>query len=144
MKDDEARYLIDQYNKYAAWNAGYWSTSLPYLALFLATVALVFSILFQTEPSAFRTYPVDLIMILSAFGLLILVMVALLGSELKHIKEHLAFCDRLVMLEDHRSRYKSLPDALTFEKIISLKKLKTKDLETLLKESEPSSTVPQT
>jgi hypothetical protein len=44
MDDDEARYLIDQYNKYASWHVGRGETRLGVTSLCLALLAVLTSV----------------------------------------------------------------------------------------------------
>ena len=43
MDDDEARYLIDQFNKFASWRVRFFEILFPYFAVSVTIAALYFS-----------------------------------------------------------------------------------------------------
>lgn len=125
MDDNEARYLIDQYNKYASWGVRFFEILFPYFAVAVAIAALYFSSV------SFR------VSWMRAFVLAIGALACLMATTYLTITRHLKHREQLILLEDHRFKYKRLPDSVTFKKIVR-SKFKPKDLEKLLKESEPS------
>jgi hypothetical protein len=44
MDDDEARYLIDQFNKFASWRLTRWNYAYPVLTLLVAAMAVFYSL----------------------------------------------------------------------------------------------------
>lgn len=129
MDDSEARYLIDQFNKYASWKARWWEIMFAFLAIIVAADALYLS-----------SVPVG-----ERFGLVwtivAVVLVVIAFTTMEHDRRmRLGFEKRLTLLEGYRSRHKlvtsgALPDSVTFKAIIESK---PEQLEKLLEESEPS------
>lgn len=129
MDDNEARYLIDQFNKYASWNVRRLEPLLAYVAVSAALGVFFFS------RNPFSDSLLNSLVIYAA------VMVYLAGASSVVVivtNRHSGYRARLIVLEDYRSKHKSLPDTLTFSKIIKFKEFKTDDLDKLLKESWPA------
>ena len=134
MDDTEAKFLIDQFNKYVSWKTRHGELELVASAVAIATTGLGLSV------AAFFWRLVDIVMTALTGAMLLavlalLVLVWRLSSRID--KTYKDYEKRLTALEDYRSNYKSLPDAITFGRIINPKEFKTKDLEKLLKESVP-------
>jgi hypothetical protein len=121
MNDDEARYLIDQYNKYASWGPRPFEVLLPYVAVALALMAL-FSPAVSPQESAVRTL---------LYGVPILTIVVL--TIVFIVGRYGRYKDQLVLLERFRSKYKSLPDSVTLDVLL---KHNAKKLTDLLDEAE--------
>lgn len=135
MDDSEARYLIDQYNKYASWKTRHGELELVGLAVAVATTGLAVSI----AGWFWRTSTTDTIVMVLPVPMLLLVFVMLVIGWREHLRIRRAYEDhekRLTALERYRSRNKSLPDTLTFSKIIKFEEFKTEDMEKLLQKSE--------
>jgi hypothetical protein len=127
MDDNEARYLIDQFNKYASWKARWWEIMFPFVAIILAADALYLS----SVPVGERF---GLVWAIVAGGFVVIAFVTM-----EHDRRTRLGCEkRLILLEDYRSRHKlltsgALPDCTTFKTIIESK---PEQLEKLLEESE--------
>jgi hypothetical protein len=142
MKDDEARYLIDQFNKYASWSMRGEELRLMVLAPGFAIIAIGISIFFYEK---LPWSAVDTIVI----SCLVIVVAAVVLQTLRRVLRTLDSYEdnrrRLLLLEDYRSMHEgtihALPDSVTFKKIVESK---PDELEKLLKESEPNPVAPQT
>jgi len=138
MNDNEARYLIDQFNKYASWNVTHWINMFPYLAILLAVFALSFSLPEIDGEIVVLSNPMIRALIPSIAIILVVAAAIWVGWRYNQDSRSLARC--VVVLEKHRSRFKSLPDSITLEKLVQSK---PDELEKLLKESEPTADSPQ-
>jgi len=129
MYDTEARYLIDLFNTYASWSLTAMEAKYPRLALVIAILAFIFSFAgaMGLSPKVLGLGQLGLYLGFSValFCLIILVV----WSIITLANVHKGNLKKLIALESHRYRYKSLPDDLTLEKIV---KLKPKDLEKFL------------
>jgi hypothetical protein len=139
MKDDEARYLIDQYNKFASYRMGETHFQFSNWAVVFAACAILTSVI----PIAWRGAQLD-VMTSLVFPLVILTIAALFAilafrNYHKAHKQHENDMDILMLLEDYRSTHKGLPDTITLGKITNLQ-FKAEDLEKLLAESESGPT----
>jgi amino acid permease len=114
MKDDEARYLIDQFNKYASWGARRDEVFTgAYFALGIACLAVVVSIWNQVLPTERRTSAFNIVLVV-----LLLLICVFFGSYLL-VRRRYNFYERtLGMLEGYRSNHKSLPDGITLRLVI--------------------------
>jgi ABC-type transport system involved in cytochrome bd biosynthesis fused ATPase/permease subunit len=118
MNDDEARYLIDQFNKFASWRVRYFEILFPYLAVSVAIGALYFS---SSNLGWERTF----VICISLLALLFIAGVIVITRHAEHKEQ-------LVLLEDHRAKYKSLPDTVMLSELL---KPKPKKLKRLLQEA---------
>ena len=116
MDDNEARYVIDQFNKYASWNVGRWISMLPYLAIVMAVFAISFSLPETDWNVPFLSNPT--IGLLVPLGTILLVIGVTMGVGWKYNQDSRSLSRRLFILEDHRSRFKSLPDEVTFTRVV--------------------------
>lgn len=140
MKDDEARYLIDQFNKYASWRTR--RQELPFVACtFGITIVAVFISLSSFLKASSPVPSLDFTLQLGAVTLIVVFLMwfTFLWFFLKAHREQDAFAECLVLLEDYRLKHKSLPDkalpdSITFKLIVE----KPEEVKNLLKESEPS------
>jgi len=123
MDDDEARYLIDQFNKFASWRVRYFEILFPYLAVGVAIAALYFSSIGGESSSINRS--------IIAFGFVAFLII----TTVLALDRHTRYREELVLLEGHRFKYKSLPDSVMFNRIVE-RKFKPKDLKELLKREE--------
>lgn len=151
MKDDEARYLIDQFNKYASWSMRGEELRLMVLAPGFAIIAIGISIFFYEK---LPWSVVDTIVI----SCLVIVVAAVVLQTLRRVLRTLDSYEdnrrRLLLLEDYRSMHEgtihALPDSVTFKKIVEskpdeLEKLLKDEAKKLRKEGEPNPTgSPQT
>jgi hypothetical protein len=141
MNDDEARYLIDQYNKHISWKTRHSELGFVAIAVAVATSAYVLSV----ATFFWRPASLDNVGWILAFATMLAgaVMILLIWRESRRVekiyKDHEK---RLTALENYRSRHKSLPDAITLKLIVE----KPDDVERLLKDSEGTLTgsAPQT
>ena len=127
VDDSEARYLIDQFNKYASWSVSHWINILPYVAILVSVFALSFSL-----PETGWEVPLlsdPMLRLYLPLGVILLAIGASLSAAWKYNQETHSFEERLFVLERYRSKHKSLPDEVTFEWIV---KSKPEDLEKLL------------
>lgn len=115
VDDSDARYLIDQYNKYASWDVTSWQIMLPYIAVIIAAMALL----------AYSLPRNDWIWLVNQ---LVYIAVLIIGGRVMNEdrKKRSGHKDLLLRLEDHRSkayarlpRGKALPDELTLELLIN-------------------------
>jgi hypothetical protein len=129
MNDDEARYLIDQYNKYVSWDVRLREVRLAvYFGLALATAAILASLSLQLmSPEAkYLLFPTFFI-VLVVFFILFVRHIGMLESTYEDHRR------RLCRLEDYRFKHKLLPDSITFKLIVE----ESGKVEKLLDESEP-------
>jgi hypothetical protein len=133
MNDIEARYLIDQYNKYVSWAVRAREVFFAvYFGFSMAGLALLYSIAFQVMPTEDK-YALTLLAVVTLFAF----MWAFRIYDKRVISTYRSHRSCLCMLEDYRFKHRLLPDQVTFRKIVESK---PEELETLLKENEPSST----
>jgi len=134
MDDSEARYLIDQFNKYASWIMKGPELVIPILALIVASMALVISVM--NPLGLFSRYPPPWNSVALAVFASPILALWLLWSRIfnKIIDEYGQNRRRLIALMDHYSKYRSLPDSLTFGTIV---KWKPEELEKALADSQP-------
>jgi hypothetical protein len=122
MNDDEAKYLIDQYNKYASWRTKDTELGLSQWTAILAMLAILVSIV----SLALRGAPLDIFS--PVLGLpwvylwltLAIVVVCFVMYARGYIETTGQYADdayRLLILEKYRSRFHSLP-SLTLDKIV--------------------------
>jgi hypothetical protein len=133
MNDDEARYLIDQYNKYVSWAVRVREVFFAvYFGFSMAGLALLYSIAFQVMPTEVKP-ALTVLAVVTVFAFV----TAFLIYDRRFVSAYRSHRSCLCMLEDYRFKHKSLPDQVTFRKIVESK---PEELEKLLKENEPSST----
>lgn len=144
MDDNEARYLIDQYNKYVSWRIRRDEVSLIAVSAMLACAALVsstFALLVSSvapfEPPASTLDRVNQWAHLITL-LILLVMATLALSQIQIHRTQNWHKRRLARLEEYRFRHKSLPDSITFSEIVDPKQLKEKQLREELERAERS------
>jgi hypothetical protein len=135
MDDDEARYLIGQFNTYASWSTTRTGTVISVAPLSLALFALGWSI-----ASFGRTTGnlLDFIMLCLMVGAVVFMLVFIFRENRQITDEHWRSRECLIALEEHRMRFKSLPE-ITFSKIVD-RKFMPEDLKKFLKENEPIQT----
>jgi hypothetical protein len=132
MNDDQAKFLIDQFNKLASWRMSGLQLKISQAAPMIALLAMFLSvtiILFQGSQS----YQIIVIVILGA------AFAALSIDYRRAWKLHEDDGDRLLALEGYYSRDRSLPD-LTLAKVINFT---PRDLKKFLRDNEPKGS-PQT
>jgi len=144
MKEDEAKHLIDQFNKYASWAVKGYESVFSMSSLCVAGVAVLIAI--AGSLGVFSNF-------LSALpdlwkGVAATAMIAIIGIPMIMIRRNVSKVfnaliglheenrAKLIALENHRSKYGSLPDDLTFEKIVRLRP------DELAKELEKASSAP--
>jgi hypothetical protein len=114
MENDEAKHLIDQFNKFASWVARPRELFLVYFALYVATFSPLMAI------TAGRYGSPDTLLV--AWGLLGFVVAFVSFYHFMWIRNVLdLFARKLVALEDFRRLAKSLPDTMTLATIIGSK-----------------------
>lgn len=128
MDDDEARYLVDQFNKYVSWRVRRTELWLVEAALLVSVIALGIVLLNQ---GGLLSGWVLLIYLVAWILLILLVNI----DSLRIDEAHKRYQKRIEALESYRFRNKSLPDEITFSKIID-PKLKQDDLRELLERAE--------
>ena len=130
MDDSEARYLIDQFNKYSSWFLKGLEVMYPMIAVALAIVSLNFVL-----SNAMGLIPFSNLTIFLFVQILLLATVfAVFLASRSITRAHEHNQRKLIALEKYRSQHKSVPDSLTFEMIV---KKKPEDLEKFLVENEP-------
>jgi hypothetical protein len=134
MDDSEARYLIDQFNKFASWRLRREELRLTVLGPGIAIFAVGISVMFYDKHPWSSTDTILMICSSIALVTVILLLLRRLGRMFDGYADDIA---RLKALEEHRSKFKSLPNEISFCKIVDTK---PKDLEELLKASMPSTT----
>jgi lipopolysaccharide export LptBFGC system permease protein LptF len=138
MDDGEARYLIDQFNKFASWRIAETQFELSQSATLIALLAVGLSVVGiswqYTKPPTEFAFVSTLFLMVIVLGIYVA-----MRREYRAVRaEHKDDASRLLALEDHYSRFKSLP-SITLAKIVD-SKFTPEDLKKLLKESEPSPT----
>lgn len=117
MDDSEARYLIEQFNKYVSWKTRHGELELVALAVAVATAGLAVSV----GGWVLRSVPPTIVTIVLPAVLLLLVLVIVLDGLRQHRRIERTYEDcekRLMALEDYRSKHKALPDGITFRLIV--------------------------
>jgi hypothetical protein len=133
MNDDEARYLIDQFTKYAGIMLRNGELDLVFAAAAIAAVGVLFGISQLLIPSILLFgLPARTLILTLTIGASVLLLVY--SVETTH-RKYEDFRKRLLLLEDYRSKYKSLPDTVTLNIIESKKR---EPLRNLLEEAERS------
>lgn len=131
LDDSEARYLIDQFNKYSSWFFKGLEPMYPTTIALIAVVAMSLTI-FQALglaqlPDLSRLIHVIIIVLLLAVTIIMM----LISTDIT--KEHESNLKKFIALENYRSKHKSLPDSLTLNKIIASK---PPDIEKILAEDQ--------
>jgi hypothetical protein len=137
MDDDEARYLIDQYNKYVSWHVRGREIRLVETSLLLALFAIFLSLATGTVEEKVMALPNSVRLFVYTFAALGMFLVVMRDGR-KTRKEYKDSETRLMLLEDHRSNFGSLPH-ITLSKIAD-PSFTTECLKRFLKENEPSLT----
>jgi len=138
MSKDDAKFLIDQFNKFASWRMAETQFESSQNATLLALLAVGLSVVgiswqYNKPPTEFA-FATTLFLIVVVFGIYVA-----MRREYRAVRaEHKNDASRLLALEEHYSRFKSLP-SITLAKIVD-SKFTPEDLKKLLKESEPSPT----
>jgi len=128
MSNDEAKFLIDQFNKFASWRWRREELRLTVLGPGIAIFAIGISVLFYEHP--FSSTSIALMYGLSiALIVVILLMLRRLGGMFDGYADYIA---RLKALEEHRSKFKSLPESISFATLVDSR---IEDLKKLLKEN---------
>lgn len=132
MNDDDSRYLIDQFNKYASWTVRRAEVELVGAGVVGTMLAIVVTLMYYSGMFASASFPANLLYLLF-LALGILIIVRQIGKIPKAIQQELERSTRrLVALEDYRSKHGSLPDGITFKRIVESK---LEELEELLQAS---------
>ena len=135
MDDSEARYVIEQFNKYASWVAKAIEPGLSFMALLIASSALVivgWSIAVPVESISFLLRQVLFWITIGIFIVTVPVLTIPVHRAIDKCRDNE---ERLRMLEDYRFKYKSLPDTLTLETIVTNT---PEELRELLEADQPS------
>jgi hypothetical protein len=125
--DSEARYLIDQFNKYTSWRTRDREVGIVGAAFGLTVAAM--AVAAYGSSVGYSKYPLflpSLYAILGVLGVLGFALSVLIIHEIRSCSK------KLKMLEVHRSGHRSLPPSVTFETITEWK---WKKLNRLLGES---------
>jgi F0F1-type ATP synthase assembly protein I len=134
---EDAKFLIDQFNKFAAWRIAERQFEFSSHAVRLALIAVLISILAVSWAASKPSTYVTLVIAGVITGILIAIMVVYLlfisCDYRKFSAEDDDDASRLLILEEHYSRFESLPH-ITLEKIMDFK---PEDLKKYLKENEP-------
>jgi len=134
MEDDEARYLIDQYNKYVSWAERLHETTATFVILTVAVTSLFLSVVSYFSRGGTNQDPTsNLFVFVFAWGMAGFAASVFLWFSVSLRSRYLDHWRRLSILEDYRSRFKSLPDCITFRKVVESK---PSELEKLLKDAE--------
>lgn len=133
---EDAKFLIDQFNKFAAWRIAQAQFEFSWYAVFLALTAVLVSIVslywVYFKPPTWLAFVFALFLMLGISGI-----VVLMGRHYNALRrKHRDDANRLLILEQHYSRFESLPQ-MTLKNITDFK---PEDLWKYLKENEPSST----
>jgi hypothetical protein len=139
VDDSEARYLIDELNRYAAWRTARsqldfsgWTIAIAFFAFCLAVLS-IFAVNFPMELAS-RTVLLALVLPILFLGLAVWAVLWIRGDYEKARREQGDDEKRLLTLEDYRSKRKSLPDGITLRKIVGLT---PEELKELLEKSGP-------
>ncbi|MCJ7768462.1 hypothetical protein MUP79_08730 [Candidatus Bathyarchaeota archaeon] len=137
MDDDDAKFLIDQFNKFASWRIAGTQFEFSKNAILVALLALGLAVVSISWQYTFR--PTTELAFAGACSLMIVVVAVFVVIVRQHRAvgvEHDNDVSRLLALEEHYSRFKSLP-SITLAKLVD-SKFTPEDLEKFLKESEPT------
>jgi len=137
MDDDHAKFLIDQFNKFASWRIAKaqfeFSSNATFLALVmvgLAAVSISWQYTFRPTTEFVFATTVALIIIVAA-------LFVVMRWQYREVRaEQNKDASRLLALEEHYSEFKSLP-SITLRKLVD-SKFTPEDLKKLLKENEPT------
>ena len=136
MDDDDAKFLIDQFNKFASWRIAQSQFEFSQWATFLALVALALSVMIISwqlikPPTEFAVVIMVSLMVIAC------VAYVMMRKEYRAVRaEHNNDASRLLALEEHYLRFKSLP-SITLAKLVD-SKFTPEDLKKFLKENEPT------
>jgi protein-S-isoprenylcysteine O-methyltransferase Ste14 len=117
LNDDEARYLIDQYNKYVSWKTRYNELTLVAVAISVAAASLGVAV----AALILRSFPTNVFGVIIGLVLLLLVLAMFYNGWRQHRRierDYEEYEKRLVALENYRSEHRSLPDGVTFKLIV--------------------------
>jgi len=122
LDDNEARYLIDQYNTYISWRVGRGQLPLVVWSLFLAIAAVCVSIMALAEQYGLLALLPEYFL----FAFLAAVLVVLyrtMRDDRRAVKMYKGFETGLTDLEDYRRTHKSvpnmaLPDEITLKLLV--------------------------
>jgi glucan phosphoethanolaminetransferase (alkaline phosphatase superfamily) len=133
---EDAKFLIDQFNKFAAWRIAQAQFEFSWYVVFLALTAVLVSLVslywVYFKPPSWLAFVFALFIVLSIGGVVIL-----MGRDYNALRrKHRDDANRLLILEQHYSRFESLPH-MTLREITDFK---PEDLRKHLKENEPSTT----
>jgi hypothetical protein len=132
MNDDQARYLIDQFNKYASWGTKQIGVMKSLAPLSLALFALGWSV----ATFGRTTSNMGDVVMLSAILVAVVFMVAYIYREEWRIAdERSRNREFLIALERHRATFKSLPE-ITLQDIVG-DKFTAESLKRFPKDNEP-------
>ena len=132
LNKDDAKYLIDQFNKYASWSVGQPAQMILSWAAIGITIATIVITSIHPELFPWIRDPNSPIHYLYYWVILVLVSVSIVVTILivfTSLLGHMRNEGKLRLLMDYWHRHQSLPDDLTFDKIIDSK---PKELEALL------------
>ncbi|MCJ7505564.1 hypothetical protein MUP05_03710 [Candidatus Bathyarchaeota archaeon] len=134
MNDDEARYLIDQFNKYASWASRGAELAFSAQALAVAFWALMISVMNLLGFFSWILPPWNTVMV----AVFVIPVMGLMVLSMRHYRkvddEYRQDRRRLIALMDHYSKCRFLPDILTFATIV---KWKPDQLKKALADSQP-------
>jgi hypothetical protein len=119
MNDAEARYLIDQYNKYVSWRTR--RQELPLMACTLGVTIVVVFISLSSFLNASSAVPSrDFAIRLGVVAIIIVFLVLGMFSWflLKADCEQDVFAERLMLPEDYRFKHRALPNSITLRLIV--------------------------
>lgn len=141
MNDDEARYLIDQFNKYAYLKVRQAEIGLSRNIFVVATTAVFIALMSLFLPQEHNVYTLGITVLV--FVVFFVLVVWSTRDFDRADERHKKYERWLTALEDHRSKHKlrpnrALPDSISFKLLVE----HPEDLDKLLKESEGDS--PQT
>jgi hypothetical protein len=129
MKEDEAKHLVDQFNKYASWAVRGYESIFSFSSFCVAGMAVLIAV--AGSSGIFSNFLSDLPgqwKGLAATGMIAAIAVPMFLLARKALNAFDALIGlheenraKLIALENHRSRHGSLPDGLTFEKIVCMK-----------------------
>jgi hypothetical protein len=107
----------------------------------LAAVAIVLAI----ASLSWRSAPLDIVTTLvipyAMAAMVVLIIEEYIREHRQNLKERNDDANKLLALEDHRAKYRKLPNTVTLAKICDAK-YKLEELKKLLKESEPDGAAP--
>lgn len=118
LDDSEAKYLIDQFNKYSSWFLkGYepWYSAMAMTVAGIALMVVITNNLNLLKLSPFWGVAMYFVVLVGVMVMLI----TIARFTLEMTREHERNAKKLIALENYRSKHKSLPDSLTFETIKS-------------------------